>query len=707
MTCGHCSVESSPAVRGEPSEAELIDWVRGAAAAGVRAIRITGGEPMLRTATVLRLVRECRRLGVATGITTNGYWGHTRSQASRHIRALQRAGLGSLTVSYDRYHADFQGPDPVLHISRAANERALPLRVSLVRGKDEAELAQVVSKLEGARGTFLRVYDLQPVGRARELPLELHRGEVDGFCGACSFPAITDDGRLVACNGPSYFEQPGSPLVLGSLKDTSFAELLERHREDPILDTIRTRGPAGLRDELRQIPGFEAFPFRSRYSGICELCHHVTRSPEAVTALRERLGRPEAAATRLALSQVIDGNRQQGSLSHGYVNGVGACRVFLRAAWEPALGFGRETAHVLGRADIDWKRLADYLRGSGLARPLLAVLDDPGFVRWAPRFFRDQLHARGVSEGMRELVQREALRQIEAALRELGGRGVLLKGAAFLMRAAATSGARATTDVDILVDPALAAPLRERLLARGFEGSADTHLSTFQHLEPVTYQGVPVEIHTRIMPSFMGLPERDMLADARPVPGSDVFDTLGPEGLILHASVHASASFFSFGLKTAWDLLTVLRDEPSIDWGRLAAWANAMRAPRSFWIPIRVLAGEVGLPLPAAFLRRAPVDHRAHRIEMVARHRLFRATEGIFDLDAITKAGLMLLLYDGFAGRVRFVAAMLRWRGSRPRTWRGAVARAQRADVLHQAWRHYKRYRRALAQSAPMMPAAE
>jgi pyruvate-formate lyase-activating enzyme len=702
MTCGHCSVESSPSIRGEPSDAELVEWVRAAAAAGVTAIRLTGGEPMLRTATVLRLVRECRRLGIVTGITSNGFWGRTPAQADRHVRALKRAGLSSITLSYDRYHAEFQGPDPVLHITNAAERRQVPLRVSLVRGTDEPELAQVVKRLEALDGPRIRVYDLQPVGRARELPATLHRGEIDGFCSAASFPALTDDGRLVACNGPSYFEKSESPLVLGPVGETPLAELLERHRTDPILDTIRTRGPVALRDELRRTPGFEDFPFRLRYTGICELCHQITRHPQAVAALRERLGQPEAVATRLAVSQVIEGNRRQGMLSTGYVNGVGACRVFLGAAWDPARGLGTDAEHLLGRADVDWRGIGTYLCGSGLARPLLRVVDDPVFARWAPLFFRDELRRRGLADGMRELVQRDVIGRVAGALGELGGRGVLLKGAALLMLTPAGQLPRATSDVDILVDPALAPRLRDRLLEQGFAGAPGAGASTFQHLEPITFQGVAVEIHTRLMPDFWGLPERAMIDDARPLGGSSVLWTLSPEGILLHAGMHTSASFFSFGLKTAWDVLNVLRSSAGVDWDRLAAWALSTGAPRGFWTPMRLLSAELGLPVPSTFLSRAPVGSGARRIETIARHRLFRATEGIFDLDVLTKAGMMLLLQDSLRGRLRYVTAKLLWRGEHLTTWGAAARRARHADVLRQAWRQYRRYRQAMARSMAM-----
>jgi hypothetical protein len=209
------------------------------------------------------------------------------------------------------------------------------------------------------------------------------------------------------------------------------------------------------------------------------------------------------------------------------------------------------------------------------------------------------------------------------------------------------------------------------------------------------------------MPSFWGLPEREMIDDARPLPGSDVLATLGPEAIVLHAGMHASASFFSFGLKTAWDLLAVLDRGATFDWDRLAQWARASAVPRGFWTPVRLLSMELGLPVPASFLRHAPIGRGVHRIETVARHRLFRATEGIFDLDVLTKAGMMLLLQDTLQGRVRYLTAKLRWRSGRPATWGAAAGRAKRADVLRQAWRQYRRYRQAMTRSESMAAVAD
>lgn len=693
MSCAHCSVESGPRVdEGDPSEQDLFNWARQLAGAGVRSIRLTGGEPMLRAPVVLRLARECRRLGMATSLVTNGFWGRSALQARRHVRALKRAGVSSLTVSYDSYHADFQGPDPVLHIAAAAEAAGLPMTVNVVRGAHAARLDEVVRRIDRSSHAELRVYDVQAVGRARTLGPDMPAGDVSGFCTACSFPAVTDDGRLIACNGPAYFERPDSPLVPGSIRDTSVAVLLDRHRCDPIIDTIRTQGPIALRETLGRLPAFADFRFRTRYSGICELCQHITRDPAAVAALRTVLSDPAATARRHAAWQVISGHRRLGELSRAYVNGPGACRVFLGAARTGT--FDNEAVRILGSAHLDWRRLAHYLTGSGLAGPLLRAMADAQIARWAPPFFRDTMAARAMTDGRRGLVQRQTIEDVADAIAELGGRGILLKGGGFVMEAAGRRPSRATGDVDILVEPAMAPRLRELLLARGFEGHAGS--SALQHLEPVRRHGIVVEIHTRLMAPFWGLPEHDMIASAQPLAGSAVLSVLGPEARILHAVVHTAASCLSFGLKTAWDIDDVIRHS-NVDWRRLGAWARATRMARAFWAPMRVLVDALDLDVPASFLGAAPRDAGMRRVELVARERLFRATDNLADLDALTKIGIGLLYCERWRDRAAYLGTKVSFRAVRPDTWRATAQRARRADVFHQAWRHYRQYRRAIA----------
>ena len=190
-----------------------------------------------------------------------------------------------------------------------------------------------------------------------------------------------------------------------------------------------------------------------------------------------------------------------------------------------------------------------------------------------------------------------------------------------------------------------------------------------------------------------------MLAGARRTPDIDVLMTLGPEGLVLHSLMHLSASFYSFGLKTAWDVATVLRADPSFDWTRLVAWASRCRLPRAFWSPLQVLAAGLALPVPPAVLTQAPTDRGAERVTMVASYRAFTATDGLFDLDVLSKTGFRLLLHERWRHRLGYLRQVVGWRAARPDTWSATAARADRADVLGQAWREYRRYRSAIRAS--------
>jgi hypothetical protein len=530
---------------------------------------------------------------------------------------------------------------------------------------------------------------------------------LSGFCTACASPAISDDGRVLACNGPAYFEPPSSPLVVGSLRDRTMTDLVARHRQDVILDTIRTTGPTGLRATLEQVPGFDAARFRQPYRGICELCQEITRDGEAVAALRSALARPEAAAARLATWQVISGHRRRGSLSFSHVNGAGACRVFLRALTNPGQPFDDEAIHVLGRADLDWRRLTDYLAGSGLAAPLTAVLDQPALTRWAPEFFRAGIRARGLNAGVREAVQRDVLERVADAVAAVGGCGVLLKGAVHLLRPPRGLTVRATSDIDVWVEAARAPALYGALIARGFTERAPASPGATHHLAPLDCRGVLVEIHTRLMEAPWGLPEAEMIADARPLAGHPSLRALGPEAFVLHAVVHASTSFYSFGLKTAWDVLAAQRLGDTFDWAKLGAWTDRLPAPRAFWSTMQPLAESLDLGVPPDFLRRAPADPGARRAEFIGRSRLFSATERMYDLDAITKTGMLWMLHSRWWRRAGLLGLRLGAYARRPAAVGDVAARARRTDLGRQAWRRYQQYRRARAREMPLVDTRE
>lgn len=673
MTCAHCSVESSPHIKAQPTEAELLQIVRDAAQAGATTMQLTGGEPMMREEIVMRLLQECRTLGMSATLTTNAFWGKSAAKAAQKVKALYEAGVGRMTISYDRFHAEFQGPEPAVNIVRAAEELDLPMQISInfTRAADD-DLVDLVAPFEHFTKPEMRFYDVQPVGRARDFESEL-RGETSGFCSGCCVPTITDDGRVTACNGPSYFSAPDSPLAVGFLDQESLGDLIEKHRNDPILDTIRTFGPSRLKSELEQTPGFEDFPFRERYSGMCDLCLHLTSEPEAMKALGERLAQPRAMAQRIAAQRVMKTERSSdGELNRHFVNTIGACRIFMRAASEPVEDWADESQRVLGRADLDWNHHFLHLARCGLSLPLQNALGEHAFTRWAPPFFVEKLRAQAMNDTLRALLQREAIRHIAQVLRAENARGVLLKGTAMMMiddeRIAAASeyaggiAGRSCCDVDIYIAPDKAPLIREKLLETGFKGPAQKGETAHLHqLDGLVFNGVSVEIHQTLQPDFCGLPEKEMLKDARPLetPALKGLMVLSAEGMLLHSAVHLSKHLFAHGLKTAWDFVWLLDRFPDLDWKRVQSWATRCGMRRGFWVPVQVLCRELSISFPTDFLANAPADKRQRKLETIARRHLFGTTKFVMEDNPWVCQALYAAMSDSWLHRARCASALL------------------------------------------------
>ena len=152
---------------------EITRIARQFAALGVRKIRLTGGEPLLRK-NIEVLVAQLAALRTVDGqpldltLTTNG------SLLARKARALKDAGLQRLTVSLDGLDdAVFRRMNdvdfPVAHVLdglAAAQDVGLgPIKVNMVvkRGSNEHEILAMVRHFRGS-GMVLRFIEYMDVG---------------------------------------------------------------------------------------------------------------------------------------------------------------------------------------------------------------------------------------------------------------------------------------------------------------------------------------------------------------------------------------------------------------------------------------------------------------------------------------------------------------------------------------------------------------
>jgi cyclic pyranopterin phosphate synthase len=240
---------------------------------GVRKLRLTGGEPLLR-ANLPDLVGDLTTIpGVEdVALTTNGVL------LARYASELKAAGLKRVTVSLDsldtavfaRMSGGFGGVDEVLAgIEQARRAELTPIKINAVvqRGVNDHTVLDLLEHFRGT-GVIVRFIEYMDVGNrnhwrselvvpSKELmaligarwpltPLEAgYRGEVaqryafaDGqgeigfissvsqpFCGACSRARLSSDGMLFTC----LFATHGTSLrdaLRGGASDDHLLELM-------------------------------------------------------------------------------------------------------------------------------------------------------------------------------------------------------------------------------------------------------------------------------------------------------------------------------------------------------------------------------------------------------------------------------------------------------------------------------------------------
>jgi cyclic pyranopterin phosphate synthase len=146
---------------------ELLRLVRQFVRQGIRDIRLTGGEPLLRPdlADVVAELSALRPLGLSRiAMTTNG------SRLSQALPALRAAGLDDLNISLDSVDParfrDLTGGElaPVLAGIDAAEDLGVPFKLNsvLVRGHNEAEILPLTAWAL-ARGVPLRFIEYMPL----------------------------------------------------------------------------------------------------------------------------------------------------------------------------------------------------------------------------------------------------------------------------------------------------------------------------------------------------------------------------------------------------------------------------------------------------------------------------------------------------------------------------------------------------------------
>jgi hypothetical protein len=298
--CAHCCVSSGPRRQTKMDPEFAAQIIGQAAALGIPAIKFTGGEALLYPQEILELTGLARRKGMSVGVVTNGYWAPTVEKGVRFLTPLIEAGLREVDISVDQWHWAFLKPEQVGRAIQAA--RAFrDVKVVLYRVMKVSETAEDPafyaalgltpddltfescnandmirqSRRDPAGRLLVRWTWVSRVGRGANLPAEdaphapcasiapLACGEVTRA------PVIYPDGTLFACCSGLV----PSPLHAGNLRQTSLSLVQDGMKRNSLLQLIANRGPAHLRDALRQRHLDGDLPLTC--DSICDLCKGI------------------------------------------------------------------------------------------------------------------------------------------------------------------------------------------------------------------------------------------------------------------------------------------------------------------------------------------------------------------------------------------------------------------------------------------------
>ena len=283
---------------------EIARVVRLARPLGVRKVRLTGGEPLLRRDLPRLIEMLCEEPGLDLALTTNG------ALLGERASELAAAGLQRVTVSLDSLDdrifrelndVDFGVARVLEGIERAADVGLEPLKINavVVRGVNDGSVLDLARHFKGT-GHIVRFIEYMDVGTTNgwrldqvvpaseiiatiqaELPLEpiapSYRGEVarrwryvDGegeigviasvtapFCGDCTRARLSADGRLFTC----LFAAVGTdlrPILRDGSSDDEIAALLQgiwTRREDRYSEQRTAETRSTSRIEMSYIGG--------------------------------------------------------------------------------------------------------------------------------------------------------------------------------------------------------------------------------------------------------------------------------------------------------------------------------------------------------------------------------------------------------------------------------------------------------------------
>ncbi|MBU4213726.1 MAG: radical SAM protein [Actinobacteria bacterium] len=289
IRCEHCCFSSGPRSTQHMTDATVLDIVRqGVEDPKITTIALSGGEALLRRDLVLSCLQLAKQGGKSSSLVTNGHWGQSRKRALTVLRELKEAGLTSMKISYDDFHAQFIPPARVRNVLDANRSVRIPLSVAAAVTRTSTADASLAALGDSLLGVSVTKFPVQPVGAgaAADPAAIIRTTRVDDEPRCPGFEVTYHfDGQVYPCCSPTVFD---TTLALGSIDELSVAEAVESLSHNVLLGILRKRGFRWLLD-FCESRGIDLGVTEQAYVDACSICHAIFSKSENLRFIADAL----------------------------------------------------------------------------------------------------------------------------------------------------------------------------------------------------------------------------------------------------------------------------------------------------------------------------------------------------------------------------------------------------------------------------------
>lgn len=329
ISCRHCISECQPNSTEKLSLQVIEKLIEQTAGLGtVKSIVFTGGETFLEYEKLIYAVSLCEKLGLEASVITNGFWASTVETAKQKLSRLK--GLKILNVSVDSFHQEFIPINQIHNTIKACKELGIKCIVNISYLNDPVqEISKIKQQLAGLDDLYEPITQpIAPFGRVLEqIDINsIYSYDPTGIpCVGADGPIIEANGKIMFCCGGLALHPDGSLFQMGNADEVSLEKVKQSAEKNPIVQTLRLRGPSGLMSLVKTQAEADGVEFVAPQEGeamdLCSLCKYVVSNPEYVRLLKKITQNPKVKHD-IALLRLIELGEISLSLQKNEINSV-------------------------------------------------------------------------------------------------------------------------------------------------------------------------------------------------------------------------------------------------------------------------------------------------------------------------------------------------------------------------------------------------